>query len=235
MYWTRVVSSLGIDRQAQKDRYSFHPSQQKHRSIPRWWVVSEVYRDRRWFSHQGSKFFVMPLNLTAHHDGSVLRSRPFKSGQNGSSIFAVTILWDQCFDRIPACCPSCFNLSWVSKSHLAISASHRAVGQPLCPRKQCCWSIKSPWFPVQWPATASRRQSFQEGEFSGWTLIWPFHHEQLFLKSVYLYLPLRNRKGSCKTKHHVPDVRKQKRGVNRSVESCSYSFTLCRVYIGNDD
>ncbi len=23
--------------------------------------------------------------------------------------------------------------------------------------------------------------------------------------------------------------------VNRSVESCSYSFTLCRVYIGNDD
>jgi len=25
------------------------------------------------------------------------------------------------------------------------------------------------------------------------------------------------------------------RSVNRSVESCSYSFTLCRVYIGNDD
>jgi len=24
-------------------------------------------------------------------------------------------------------------------------------------------------------------------------------------------------------------------GVNQSVESCSYSFTLCRVYIGNDD
>ena len=23
--------------------------------------------------------------------------------------------------------------------------------------------------------------------------------------------------------------------VNQSIESCSYSFTLCRVYIGNDD